>query len=105
MPPADERFGSDQAGVEQANLGLVEQLELAAIRGKRQFALQREPVLQLLPDRTLEHHMAAAPRQLCLRQRQMTIAQEIVGVVPALRTDGDADADPDTMLPRAGCQR
>src|SRR4051794_16452654 len=49
--------------------------------------------------------MAAAPRQLCLAQSKMAVAQEIVGVVSTFRMDGDADADPDAMLPRAGRKR
>jgi hypothetical protein len=36
MLPADERFGPDEAAVNQVNLGLVKQFELAAIGGKRQ---------------------------------------------------------------------
>ena len=35
----------------------------------------------------------------------MAVAQEIVGVVSAFWMDGDADADPDAMLPRAGRKR
>lgn len=92
MPPTDERFSCDQAAVDQTNLGLG-QLELAAIRGKRQFALRLQPVLQLLSDRTLEDHVTAAPRQLCLGQREMAVAQEIVSITPAVGIDGNADAD------------
>src|SRR5438445_10954011 len=49
--------------------------------------------------------MAAAPRRFRAAQREMAVAQEIISTVPAFRIDGDADTDPDTMLPRASHER
>ena len=49
--------------------------------------------------------MAAAPRRFRAAQREMAVAQEVISTVPAFRIDGDADTDPDTMLPRASHER
>lgn len=48
--------------------------------------------------------MAAAPGPLRAAQRQMAIAQEIIGLLPTFRIDGNANADPDAVLSRARCE-
>ena len=45
-----KRFGANQAAVGQMQLWLVEQFELVALRGQRQFGLQRQAGFELAPD-------------------------------------------------------
>ena len=94
MTPADQRLGADQAVVGQMQLRLIEQLEFVALGSQRQFRFQRQARLELVPDRILEQHMAAAPGRLGAAQRQMAVAQQFVRGAAAAGKDRGADLTP-----------
>src|ERR1700751_1813223 len=98
MAPTDQRFRANQMPIRQVNLRLVEQLELTSFDCARKLHLERQLRLELLPDRALEHGMAAPSRGLGTRQRKMAVAEELITIVAVRRIDGAADADPDAML-------
>ena len=50
MAPADQGFRADQAAAAEADLWLIEQLELFALDGKRKLGLKRQPGLRFLSD-------------------------------------------------------
>ena len=105
MAPANEGFRTDQAAIRQTDLRLIEQFEFVALGGKHQFGLERQAGFQLLPDRALEDHVAAAPGRLGAAKRQMAVGQKFVGGPAALRIDRRPDTDLDAMLPRSGQKR
>ena len=105
MTPSDQRFRADQTAVQQADLRLIEQLELFSFDRKRQFGFQLQPRFKLLPNGVLEYHIAAAPSRLGTTKGQMTVTEQLVRRSPSLRMDGHADSDADAVQPRSRRQR
>src|ERR1700752_1566428 len=87
------------------DLRLEKQLELAAIGGMRKLGLQREARFQLLADRVLERHIAAALDRLGAIEGDMAVAEQFVRGAATRGKYGRADRTLDAVRSRRRLHR
>src|SRR5215510_6142017 len=87
------------------DLRLEKQLELAALGGMRKLGLQRKPRFQLLADRILERHIAAALDRLGAIEGDVAVAEQLVRGAATRGEYGRADRNLDAVRARRRLHR
>ena len=96
VAPADQRLDAGDRLALQVERRLVEQEELAGVERVLEVDLECEPVLRCCPHPGLEHDPAVLARALGFVQREVGIAEKVIGRA-SLR-----ERDPDTRGHRQG---
>ena len=92
QPPAQQRFGADDAAVAQVDLRLVADHELVAFQRAAQLALQHQPLDRRgIHLRRVEGEGVAAVL-LGVVHRRIGVADQVDDVLGIARAEGDADA-------------
>jgi hypothetical protein len=94
MRPADQRLDADHLAVVQAQLRLVDQLELLLIDGLAQGLLQTQALL-CMAGHAFGMEAEGIAVLLGLIQGHVGVAQQVIGVVGILGVEADADAGSD----------
>src|SRR5262245_41370595 len=95
MAPANQRLGAQKLAVAEANLRLIEQLELIALEREAKLRFQQQPCLDLVPDLAREDDMPATAIRLGSIEREVGVAEQLVRRCAMIRIEGDPDADVD----------
>ena len=98
MAPADQRLEAADLVAREIDDRLVVQLELAGRQRLAQVVLHGAARLHLRVHLRLEEAEGAAPVALGAIERQIGVADQLVGAQPVGRADGDADAGADHHL-------
>ena len=98
MAPADEGLDAADLVGPEIDDGLVVQLELAGRKRLAQVVLHGAPHLHLRVHLRPEEAVGAAPVALGAVERQVGVADQLVGARAVRRADGDADAGADDDL-------
>ena len=98
MAPADQGLDPADLVGPEIDDGLVVQLELAGGQRLAQIVLHGAPHLHLRVHLRPEEAVGAAPVALGAVERQVGVADQLVGALPVRRADGDADAGADHHL-------
>src|SRR5262245_18525982 len=99
MAPANQRLGAQELAVAEANLRLIEQLELVALERMAELCLQRQSCLDLIPDLAREDDVSAPASSLGPIEREVGVAKEFVRRPAMVRIERNTNADID---PQAG---
>ena len=88
MTPSNERLNADDLTIAQANLGLVEELELVVIDSPLQLGLQYPATLQLLYEGRPVADVRSASLLLCVIERQIGFGKEPFDILSVSGMDG-----------------
>ena len=92
MVPADQRLERADAVVLEVEQRLVIELELAALDREAQVGFELAALPAPAVEALLEESVGAAPGFLGAVEREVGVAQQVVGVAAVRGRDGDADA-------------